>query len=301
MFLNVRRVRTLAAALTLLAMLFVMAGCGGSSSKAVAEVNGQKITRAELDTYINVLRLFMPNLEPMLGEPSRRSALEGQILEAMIENLLVEQLVRENGLTVTAEEINAVYEAQKSQIIMMAGGTQEELNKKLTELKVKEDDVKAFVGGSAYVDALVSFLAESVTEEEVAAFFAENPKKGVILELSHILVETEEEALAAQERLQNGEDFAALAKELSKCPSAQDGGYLDKIAADAENYDQDFLAGAGALEVDEISPPVQSQFGWHLILLHSREMPDGRMLVAEEKMAGIFAEFSDRAEKKINL
>lgn len=84
---------------------------------------------------------------------------------------------------------------------------------------------------------------------------------------SHILVETEEEAVAAIARLDAGEDFAALAMELSLDPGGATGGDLGCV--DPASFVPEFVAGATALGGPGITPPVQSEFGWHVIDVRS--------------------------------
>ena len=84
---------------------------------------------------------------------------------------------------------------------------------------------------------------------------------------SHVLVETEAEATAAIARLDAGEDFAALAAEISVGPSAAAGGDLGCVVP--ATFISEFVAGAAAVDSPGISEPVQSQFGWHVIHVRS--------------------------------
>lgn len=84
---------------------------------------------------------------------------------------------------------------------------------------------------------------------------------------SHILLETEEDALAAIERLDAGEDFAELAMELSTGPTGESGGDLGCV--DPASFVQEFVDGAAALGGPGITPPVESEFGWHVIEVRS--------------------------------
>ena len=84
---------------------------------------------------------------------------------------------------------------------------------------------------------------------------------------SHILLETEEDALAAIDRLDAGEDFAALAAELSIGPSGPSGGDLGCV--DPATFIAEFTDGAAALGGPGITPPVESEFGWHVIEVRS--------------------------------
>jgi len=80
----------------------------------------------------------------------------------------------------------------------------------------------------------------------------------------HILVETEDQAKAVIERLKKGEDFAKVAAELSKDPGSKDsGGELGFFTKD--RMVGPFAEAAFKLEPNQISEPVQTQFGWHVI------------------------------------
>jgi len=85
----------------------------------------------------------------------------------------------------------------------------------------------------------------------------------------HILVPEEAEAKAALERLKKGEDFAKVAGELSKDPgSGKEGGDLGWFAK--ERMVPEFAEAAFKLEKGQVSEPVKSQFGWHVIKLEDK-------------------------------
>ncbi|MEX1061419.1 MAG: peptidylprolyl isomerase, partial [Methyloceanibacter sp.] len=83
----------------------------------------------------------------------------------------------------------------------------------------------------------------------------------------HILVSTEAEAKEVAERLKKGEDFAAIAKEKSKDTGAE-GGDLGFFARG--QMLKPFEEAAFALDVGQISEPVQTQFGWHIIKVEAK-------------------------------
>lgn len=89
---------------------------------------------------------------------------------------------------------------------------------------------------------------------------------------AHILVGTEEEALAVKDRLDGGEDFATVAGELSLDPgSGAQGGDLG--CASPSSYVEPFAEATLDAPVGEVVGPVESQFGFHLIRVDSREAP----------------------------
>ena len=82
---------------------------------------------------------------------------------------------------------------------------------------------------------------------------------------SHILVKTEEEANKLYEEIKAGKDFAEAAEEVSLCPSGRAGGDLGYFGKGM--MVKPFEDAAFALNKGELSKPVETQFGWHLILL----------------------------------
>ncbi len=80
---------------------------------------------------------------------------------------------------------------------------------------------------------------------------------------AHILVKTEKEAEAASERLQRGEKFANVAKEISLCPSGKRGGDLGTFGRG--RMVKEFEQAAFALQKGQISPIVKTRFGYHIL------------------------------------
>ena len=208
MFINKRAGRSsaLVIAVLLFAMLFV-SGC--SSSRAIAVVNGQRITRADLESYKKVLLLTNPNIEDMLKDNERRQALEKELMENLVHLELSKQSALDLGLSVSEEEIDEAY-ADASDYMVMVLGSEEEYKKRADEVKLKDSDFRNLIGDSLYSEKLLEHFAGEVTDEEIKELIAEYPSILMIAErvdVSHILVETEEEAIAARERLVDGEDL----------------------------------------------------------------------------------------------
>ncbi len=112
-----------------------------------------------------------------------------------------------------------------------------------------------------------------VTDEEVQKFFDENPDQftaGMTYNASHILVDSEEKAKELADKIAAGEvSFEDAAKEHSSCPSGQNGGELGDFTHG--QMVPEFEKACDELSVGEISAPVQTQFGWHLVKLNKKE------------------------------
>jgi peptidyl-prolyl cis-trans isomerase C len=86
---------------------------------------------------------------------------------------------------------------------------------------------------------------------------------------SHLLVDTEEEALKLREEILEGKDFADVAAEVSKCPSGSKGGDLGFFSKGM--MVPEFDEASFSLEVGELSEPVKTQFGWHLLIVTDKK------------------------------
>ncbi|MBZ8117875.1 peptidylprolyl isomerase [Roseovarius sp. LXJ103] len=108
----------------------------------------------------------------------------------------------------------------------------------------------------------------AVNDAAIEAYFQANYVNGddvTEYSASHILVETEEKAQELVGLLDGGADFAALAQEHSTGPSGPNGGQLGWFGPGM--MVEEFQEAVEQMEVGSVSPPVQTQFGWHLILL----------------------------------
>jgi peptidyl-prolyl cis-trans isomerase C len=114
---------------------------------------------------------------------------------------------------------------------------------------------------------------------------------------AHILVETEEEAMDVKKELDEGADFALLAKEKSTGPSGPSGGDLGWFTTGrmVPEFEQAVLA----LKSGDVSAPVQTQFGWHVILLRDRRKTEAPEF--EEVRAQLADELRQKAvEERVN-
>ncbi len=140
-----------------------------------------------------------------------------------------------------------------------------------TELRL-ENERRALIAG----EKLDEVIADAVTEEALQKLYDEtyaNAEPETEYNASHILVETREEAEALIGKLNDGADFAELAREHSTGPSGPGGGALGWFSAGM--MVKPFEEAVMALEPGTIGQePVQTQFGWHVIRLNeTRDKP----------------------------
>lgn len=154
------------------------------------------------------------------------------------------------------------------------------------------ESVKRLVIDLGVADAVLSSI--SVPPDAVLeAIYASGPASTGVMCMSHILVETENEARSVIDRLRAGEKFAELAREVSTEPAAKESGGSLGPSADQPcqplsgvqiGYDADFTAGAVSAKVGVPSAPVKTSFGWHVILVHPWSEVSGavREVLAED-------------------
>ncbi|SHH14590.1 peptidyl-prolyl cis-trans isomerase C [Cognatiyoonia sediminum] len=145
---------------------------------------------------------------------------------------------------------------------------------------------------------VINEISEQVLTEEalLAAYEARYADAEPVLEwnASHLLVDTEEEAIAAKQRVEGGEVFADVAREVSTGPSGPSGGELGWFGTG--RMVPAFESAAAALEVGEVSDPVQTQFGWHVIILNdTRELPPVTFEQAQGELANEIREAAIQA------
>ena len=144
-----------------------------------------------------------------------------------------------------------------------------------------------------------------VTDEEAKKYFEENPDQfapEMTFNASHILVETEEKAAEIAEQIKSGElTFEDAAMQFSSCPSKQNGGSLGEFGHG--QMVPEFENACAALEEGEMSAPVQTQFGWHIIKLVKKGMgkPVEYKDVAEQLKEALMGQKQEAAyQSKIN-
>ena len=128
-----------------------------------------------------------------------------------------------------------------------------------------ENEKRSLIAGERVEAVLTAALTDEAIQAAYDSKFADaEPTQEY--NASHILVETEEEALALKSELDAGADFASAAKEKSTGPSGSNGGALGWFGKGA--MVPSFEAAVADLDVGAVSAPIKTQFGWHVIILN---------------------------------
>ncbi|NBB81817.1 MAG: peptidylprolyl isomerase [Alphaproteobacteria bacterium] len=200
---------------------------GETEDRVVATVNGDPIYESDVDRAITQL--------PQQVRQMPREAL----IPALANQLAVGRLITEQGYEAGLDEDPVVIERV------------EEAEETIVQEVWLDRAVQDRISEEAIDEAYQDFLAENPPTEQVKA--------------RHILLETEEEAQAVIDELDGGAEFAALAEERSIGPSAENGGDLGWFAQG--DMVAPFGEAAFALEPGSYTDtPVETQFGWHVIL-----------------------------------
>jgi peptidylprolyl isomerase/foldase protein PrsA len=217
----------------------------------VAVVGGEEITEAE----------FVDTLKERYGD---------QTLEAMIQEIILDQAIETVG--VTEEEVEE--ELTKLRTEFGVEDNDALLNTLQAQFNLQFDTIDEFADEYLRPHLVVQKLATEgveVTEEDKLAYYEENEAQfAEQIRASHILVEDEETVAEVLAKLEAGEDFAELATEYSTdSGSGARGGDLNFFGKG--QMVAPFEEAAFALEIGEISEPVESEFGFHIIKLTDRK------------------------------
>ncbi|HDP89746.1 MAG TPA: peptidylprolyl isomerase [Thioalkalivibrio sp.] len=198
----------------------------GDTANAVALVNGQPIDRATFDEYMGMKQRMQP------GMPLNPDV----VLEELVNMELLEQAAEREGVH-QQPDVVAQLDRQRANVLIN------------TLLRDKLENMEF---DQAKLDTAYQELLESIPGEEYHA--------------RHILVETEDDARALIVKLDDGADFADLARESSIGPSAPNGGDLGWFTGDM--MVPEFSVAVESLDKRNYTrEPVHTQFGWHVILL----------------------------------
>lgn len=260
-------------------------------------VNGEEITKGQIaEEVARLSRQFGGRMSPeQMGQ--MQGALSQQAQDNLISRILLQQKIEEDGITVSRDEIDA-----RMAEVRGSFGSEEELTNRLAMMGMTVEMLEQEMETGIAVEKLIALYAptEEVTESEVRTFYDENTERFQQpdrVKASHILLkagaeDTEatktlarEEAEGIVAQLDQGADFAQLAREHSACPSSQKGGDLGFFQRG--QMVKPFEDAAFALDVGEVSGIVETQFGYHIIKVTERE--DGRTVPFDEAKPNIMA------------
>lgn len=251
-----RRLLALAASATLL-----LSACGTVGVDAAATVGGVTIS--------NELLLSAMTENQLAREGDALLAAQREQLTSLVISEGLWQLAALRGIVLTDEDVEEQLEIDAA----LAGVTVEEYFAQIAEAndvsrRRIRDAAREQVALTAMREQLIADI--EVDPDAVRAAYDANPARWDTVEAVHILVSTEEEAEDVLDRLADGEDFGDLARELSiDTGSGALGGVLG--AAPPTNYVEPFRDAVVELPLGELSEPVQTQFGFHIIRVDARE------------------------------
>lgn len=268
----------------------VLAGCGGSSLPAgvVAQVEGQDITQAELDQSLNQQKQAMEQQGQTFPEAGSEeyTALQRQALEGMVFQRIVLLEAKECGKPCLATPAQLSRERQKI-IKQNFSGDPTKFTEFLKEQKLTDADVNRILRASIEEPRVTARVTKGIsfTPAQALKYCTANPqefKQQATREASHILVKTKAEADRIR-AMASTSNFADLAKQYSTDPGSKgQGGSLGAIQKGA--LVPEFEKAAFALGDGEISEPVKTQFGWHII---TAKVSPARDIPCDEAQADI--------------
>lgn len=250
----------------------ILAGCSpaarvtGADPGAAATVNGVVVSMADAERRIELSSANEQAAAQLEADETgqARRLLEANALTGLILSELLAQGAEELGISITDEDIKAA----RAEVVEAIPGGEEGFQEVLAQEGLTEADIEPLLRDRAHQERIEAALAgdAEVTDEDIQAHFDENPegRYGATASARHILVETEPEAQEVIERLEAGEDFGDIAREVSIDPGAQEnGGDLGTFGR--EQMVPEFSEAVFAADAGDVVGPVQTQFGFHVI------------------------------------
>ncbi|MGI9641815.1 MAG: foldase protein PrsA [Acidimicrobiia bacterium] len=243
----------------LVALGMVLAACGGSSSEVAATVGTTDIAVADVEALTGQSD----------GDLDPSSENFSQALTTLITWSITEQAAAEEfGFAPTEDDIEEQIE------IILGNAGYASLDEMAEAEGVAEATLRRYIVQLMAQDAIYAELEASVEEPTAEAISSEinaAPLNWTMVCASHILVVTEEEALDALADISDATEFAAVATEISTdTQSAIDGGSLGCAAAGS--FVEPFAVATAEAPIGEVIGPVETEFGYHLILVSERTL-----------------------------
>jgi peptidyl-prolyl cis-trans isomerase C len=234
-------------------------------------VNGEDILRLELDRILDKAKRRMGKANLHL--------VEEKIINDLITQAVLKQFIKKENLQIDPSRIEKEIETFKENIKTNPQTKDKSLETLLEEQGGSLAELRVALDISFAID---DYMEKTISGEEIEKYFSENVSNfnGETVTASHILIDTkgvtdEAKLKAAKEKadkikkeLDGGADFVQLAKAYSDCPSAKAGGDLGPIKRG--EMVKEFTEVAYATELNGISDPVKTQFGYHIIKITAK-------------------------------
>ena len=292
--------RIVVAALVALVVL-VATACGGSDQSvpddAVAVVDGVPVTKTDLEgllarakaTYKTQKRAF-----PKAGTTEFQS-LQTQAVAFLVQRAEYDNRASELKLTVTDKEIDARIEQVKKQSF---GGSQAKLDKQLKQQGYTKESLRADIKAQLLSEKIYDAVTKDakVSDADIAKYYQQNKSQYSQAEsrdVRHILVKTKVQANKIYDELKAGGNFAALAKKYSTDPGSKDNG--GKLTIIRGQTVAPFDTTAFLLSTNQISRPIKTQYGYHVIQPISEVKP-AKVTPLKDAKPAIQATLLDKAK-----
>lgn len=235
-----------------LALSLLLTGCGAGGG-TFATVNGEKVAQERYDVQLDVIKSMI----------AAQYQLPETIKKQLVQEVVMRQDLEKNEIKLTDED----YKEDFDKAVKAYGGA-EGYRRTLEVLKISDDQMKEMLKFETISRKHKEMYAKknAPSEADIKKYFEDNKEKLVKVDASHILVSTEEEAKEAKKKIDGGESFEDVAKAVSKDGSAQAGGALG--IQNPNTYDPVFAKALLALKEGEISDPIKTQVGYHIIRLN---------------------------------
>lgn len=252
-----------------------------SPSDTMARVNGTIITRMELDRAVKVMLAQNQMQQPLAPEVMKQAE------AAALDQLTSAELLYQEALKLEMKDLDKQV-AEKVALNRAKFSTEAEFEKALKGVDMTAKDMLDFTRKDLVIGNFIDQrfgVKALVSEADARKFYDENLdnyfKKPESARASHILIGTDEKASAEDrkkakekaeavlKRVKAGEDFAALAKSDSSCPSSAQGGDLGSFGRG--QMVPSFEKASFALKPGEVSDVVETQFGYHVIKLTEKQ------------------------------
>jgi parvulin-like peptidyl-prolyl isomerase len=254
------------------------AGCGSGKKSVgandVAVVGDRSISKQEFQKLLDqaCATTKSQGQQCPLAGTEKYTALRKQAMQYLVQRAEFEQKADDLGLKITDTDVEAQLQKIKAQYFGKGGKCDENCEKKyrdqiakqrLTDEQVHED-VRANVIQNKIYEKVTADV--EVSDNEIEDYYKKNKQQYVqpaSRDVRHILVKKKSLADQLHQRLLSGADFAALAKKYSEDPSSKTQG--GKLTVSKGRQVPEFDKAAFSLKTREVSEPIKTQYGWHII------------------------------------